>query len=96
MSGAVYVVATLKFTDVERYRKYQARFPDAFKGSDGSVLAADEQPRALSGEPVDKVVIMRFASEEEAHRFLSSAEYLEISKDRDAGAQTASWMVKAL
>jgi uncharacterized protein (DUF1330 family) len=92
----VYVVATLQFTDVARYRQYQARFPDVFNGSGGSVLAADEQPRALSGGSVDKVVIMRFGSEEEAEAFLGSPEYLEISKDRDAGAQTTSWMVRAL
>ena len=68
------VIATLRFKDVERYRRYQAAFPDVFRNSGGTVLAADEQPRQIHGDEanVDKIVIMRFESDEAAHAFIAS------------------------
>ena len=94
--SAVLVIATLRFKDVDRYRLYQARFPEVFRGSGGTVLAADEAPTTLAGDAADKVVVMRFPDAETAQAFLTSPAYLEISKDRDAGADATSWMVKAL
>lgn len=95
MSG-VLVIAKLKFTDVERYRKYQAAFPAIFANSGGRVLAADESPVPLSGDDADKVVVMQFPDEDVARAFLTSPEYEKIGEDRDAGAITQSWMVKML
>lgn len=93
----VYVFAALKFTDRARYDRYQAAFPAVFAKFNGAVLAADESPRLLSGSwDREKVVMMSFPNEEEAQRFLQSPEYLEISKDREAGADTLSVMVKGL
>ncbi len=94
--SAVFVIAKLQFTDVERYRKYQAAFPAVFANSKGEVLAADESPILLSGDPADKIVVMRFPDEATAHAFLTSPEYQKISEDRDAGAVTQSWLVRAL
>ena len=95
MAG-VLVIATLRFKDLSRYRAYQARFPEAFAGSGGSVLAADEQPQLLEGTAVDKVVVMRFDNEMAARAFIESPAYQEISVDRIAGADTSSWMIKAI
>lgn len=94
MSG-VLIIATLRFKDVERYRAYQAAFPAVFAKFDGRALAADEQPQTLEGGAVDKVVVLHFPSEEAARAFTDSEEYQEISKDRIAGADTSSWLVKA-
>lgn len=93
--SSVLVIATLRFKDVDRYRAYQAQFPAVFAQFDGRVLAADEQPQTLEGEGVDKVVVLQFPSEEAARAFTDSKEYHEISKDRIAGADTSSWLVKA-
>lgn len=94
MSG-VLVIATLRFKDVARYRIYQAAFPAVFAKYDGRPLAADEEPQTLEGGGVDKVVVLHFPSEESARAFVDSQEYQEISKDRVAGADTSSWLVKA-
>lgn len=94
--SAVLVIAKLNFTDVERYRQYQAAFPAVFAGSGGEVLAADEAPVALSEDKADKVVVMRFPDQDTANTFLTSPEYQKISEDRNAGAVTQSWMVRAL
>ena len=92
----VYVVAQLRFTDVERYRRYQSRFADVFKKYPGGrLLAADEAPARLDGDwRADKIVIMAFDTEDQARRFLDSPEYDEISIDRRAGAETSALLVK--
>jgi uncharacterized protein (DUF1330 family) len=93
--SGVLIIATLRFKDIERYRAYQAQFPAVFAKFGGRVLAADEQPQTLEGDAVDKVVVLHFPSEEAAQIFTGSDEYLEISKDRLAGADTSSWQIKA-
>lgn len=93
----VYVIAQLKFTNGDRYRKYQARFFDVFKDSGGKLLAADEKPVVLDGEwTCDKVVVMSFTGEQQARSFLDSPGYKEISIDRIAGADTVSLLVHGL
>ena len=91
------VVGNIRFKDKQRYDAYAAAFPAVFAQSGGTMLAADENPQTLdgSGEGVDKIVVMRFESEEAARSFLNSPDYLRIAKDRDAGADVRSWIVKA-
>jgi uncharacterized protein (DUF1330 family) len=93
----VYVIANVKFTKEEVYRRYQARFFDVFKQFKGRLLVADEAPRVLDGAfSHDKVVVMRFPDQAEAERFLYSPEYEDISKDRIAGANVVSMLVRGL
>lgn len=97
MSAPVYVVAQIRFTDEPSYRRYQAKFPKVFATSGGKLLAADESPRPLSGDwPFNKLVIMQFPDEATADGFLESEAYSEISKDRDAGAETVGVMVRGM
>ena len=91
----VYLIAELKFTDRAAYDRYQARFFSVFKRFNGRLLAADEAPRVLEGTwPREKFVIMSFPDESEAKRFTTDPEYVEISKDRIAGADAVVLMVK--
>jgi uncharacterized protein (DUF1330 family) len=93
----VYLVAQLAFTNVEAYRRYQAKFMDVFRKFDGRLLAADEHPKIGEGHwGKDKIVIMSFPDEGACLRFANSAEYQEISKDRRAGADTVSLIVKGI
>lgn len=93
---SVLVVATLRFSDLARYRAYQAGFMAVFSRYRGEILAADETPVPLEGEAADKVVVMRFPDRAEAEAFLYCDDYQAISEDRRAGAQTSSWLVQAL
>lgn len=91
----VYTIAQLKFTDIDAYRRYQKAFPAVFAKFNAKVLVADESPRVLEGDwPRDKIVILAFTDEAEAARFGQSPEYLEIAKDRKAGADAVVLMVK--
>jgi len=90
----VYVIANVKFTKEELYRRYQSRFADVFRQFKGKLLVADEAPKVVDGAFAhDKVVVMEFPDEAEAERFLDSPAYQEISKDRIAGAETLAVMV---
>jgi uncharacterized protein (DUF1330 family) len=84
----VYAIVQLKMTDRAAYDRYQARFFDVFKKFSGRLLSADENPAVLEGTwDRDKLVLMSFPDEAAFHAWANSPEYLEIAKDREAGAQ---------
>src|SRR5205085_10507619 len=84
----VYVIVQLKITDRAAYDRYQAQFFDVFKKFSGRLLSADENPAVLEGAwDRDKVVLMSFPDAVAFPAWANSPEYLEIAKDRNAGAQ---------
>ena len=84
----VYVIVQLMMTDRTAYDRYQARFFDVFKKFSGRLLSADEKPAIVEGAwDRDKLVLMSFPDEAAFRTWADSPEYLEISKDRKAGAQ---------
>lgn len=83
----VYVIVQLKMTDRAAYDRYQARFFDVFKKFSGRLLSADENPQVLEGAwDRDKLVLMSFPDEAAYRAWADSPEYLEIARDRKAGA----------
>jgi uncharacterized protein (DUF1330 family) len=92
-----YIIAQLKFTDVEAYRRYQRAFPAVFARFDGKVLAADEAVEVLEGAwPRDKLVLLAFRDEPEARRFSADPAYAAIAADRKAGAEAVVLMVRGI
>ncbi|MBS0337943.1 MAG: DUF1330 domain-containing protein [Proteobacteria bacterium] len=93
----VYVIAQLKFTNVEPYRRYQEAFPAVWKKYRGRLLAADEQPKVVEGEwDGNKVVLLSFPDEAAYREWAESEEYKSIAKDRMAGAETISLLVQGI
>ncbi|MGY4401252.1 uncharacterized protein (DUF1330 family) [Bradyrhizobium sp. USDA 3315] len=87
-SVTVYVIVQLKMTDRAAYDQYQARFFDVFRKFNGRLLSADEQPAVIEGSwDRDKLVLMSFPDEAAFRAWSESPEYVEISRDRKAGAQ---------
>jgi uncharacterized protein (DUF1330 family) len=87
LNVTVYVIVQLKMTDRAAYDRYQARFLDVFKKFQGRLLSADENPAVVEGAwDRDKVVLMSFPDEGAFRAWADSPEYLEIAKDRKAGA----------
>ena len=94
---SVYIIAQLKFTERERYDRYQSRFMGVFKRFKGKLLVADEHPVVPEGDwPRDKLVIMEFPDAEAAREFQESREYQEIAVDRKAGADAIVMTVRGL
>jgi uncharacterized protein (DUF1330 family) len=91
----VYVIVQLKMTNRTAYERYQARFLDVFKKFSGRLLSADENPSVLEGTwDRDKLVLMSFPNETAFGAWANSDEYLEISRDRKAGAQALVLLAK--
>jgi uncharacterized protein (DUF1330 family) len=94
---AVYVIAQLSITDRSAYNRYQDRFMAVLSKYRGRLLAADESPTVLEGEwDRDKPVLLSFPDEEAMREWAESPEYLEISKDRKAGAKAVVLLAKGL
>lgn len=94
---AAYLLAQLKFTHLETYRRYEAKFPAIFAKCGGRVLVADEAPSLLDGVwGLDKVVLLAFEDELAAQRFHDDPEYLEIAKERDAGAEVSVLLLRGV
>ena len=92
---SVYVIVQLKMTDRAAYDRYQARFFDVFRKFNGRLLSTDEKPAVLEGEwDRDKLVLMSFPDEAAFRAWAESPEYLEISKDRKAGADGVVLLTK--
>jgi uncharacterized protein (DUF1330 family) len=84
----VYVIVQLKMTDRAAHDRYQAWFFDVFRKFSGRLLSADDAPAILEGAwDRDRLVLMSFPDEAAFHAWADSPEYLEIAKDRKAGAQ---------
>lgn len=93
----IYILAQLKFTDMEAYQRYLKAFPGVFRRFNARVLASDTRPEVLEGEwRRDKVVLLEFPDEEEARRFECDEEYQRISQDRRAGAEAVVLRVRGL
>lgn len=93
----VYAIAQLRFTDRAAYNRYQSKFMEVFRRHPGTLLAADESPQVVEGQwDREKVVLMSFPDEAAFRGFVQSPEYLEISKDRRAGADTVVLLVDGL
>jgi uncharacterized protein (DUF1330 family) len=91
----VYVIVQLKMIDREAYDRYQARFFDVFRKFGGRLLSADEHPAVLEGRwDRDKLVLMSFPDEAAFAAWANSPDYLEISKDRKAGAEAIVLLAK--
>ena len=91
----VYAIVQLKMTDRAAYDRYQARFFDVFKKFSGRLLSADDNAAVLEGAwDRDRVVLMSFPDEAAFHAWANSPEYLEIAKDRKAGADGIVLLVK--
>ena len=93
----VYAIAQLRFTDRAAYDRYQMRFMDVFRRYRGTLLAADEHPQVVEGSwDREKVVLMSFPDRDEFRSWSESPEYQEISKDREAGADSVVLLVEGL
>jgi uncharacterized protein (DUF1330 family) len=93
----VYAIAQLSITDRATYNRYQSRFMSVMSRFKGRVLAADESPLVVEGAwDRDKVVLLSFPDEAAFREWAESPEYLEIAKDRKAGADAVVLLVKGI
>jgi uncharacterized protein (DUF1330 family) len=94
---SVYAIAQLWIHDPAIYGRYVNRFMEVFKNYNGRVLVADESPLIVEGTwDGDKVVVVSFPDEPSFRDWAESPEYLEIAKDRKAGATSVIVLAKGI
>jgi uncharacterized protein (DUF1330 family) len=94
---SVYAIAQLWIHDPVSYRRYVDRFMEVFKNYKGRVLVADESPVILEGVwDGNKLIVVSFPNEALFRDWAESPAYLEIAKDRKAGAKSVIMLVKGI
>jgi uncharacterized protein (DUF1330 family) len=94
---SVYAIAQLWIHDPVTYGRYVDRFMEVFKKYKGRVLVADESPVIVEGAwDANKVVVVSFPDEASFRDWAESPDYLEIAKDRKAGAKSVIVLVKGI
>ncbi len=93
----VYFAGQIKIKNREAYDRYAAKFMDVFSKFKGTMLAADFDPKVLSGEwDKDRLVLMSFPDEASLMAWLTSDAYKEISADRDEGADITALLAQGI
>jgi len=93
----VYAIAQLWIHDRAVYGRYMDAFMGVMKNYKGRVLVADDDPKVLEGTwDGNKIVVISFLDEASFRDWAESPEYLEIAKDRKAGAKSVIVLVKGI
>jgi uncharacterized protein (DUF1330 family) len=94
---SVYMISRMTIHDRAEYDKYEAQFMDIFEKFDGTMLSVDEEPFVVAGEwNATRSVLMEFPSREQLLAWMTSPEYQEIGKSRDAGSTAEAIIVNGL
>jgi uncharacterized protein (DUF1330 family) len=84
------MIARIKVTDPEQYKKYIAVTPGILANFGGKFIARGGETITLEGpEVTTRVVIVEFPSLEKISEFYNSAEYQEAIKIRDGAAEVS-------
>jgi uncharacterized protein (DUF1330 family) len=93
MSG--YIIARVNVTDWERYREYMKRTPAAIERFGGKFIVRGGEMVTLEGPPeTSRIVMIEFASLEQAKAFYHSEDYSRVKKLRE-GAATGQFLAIA-
>lgn len=90
-----YFVAQITIDNPLEYQRYLDRFDAVLERYDGTVLAVDDEVRALEGHwPHKRAVIISFPSHDELTRWYESDEYQQIARLRQAASRATVIAVK--
>jgi len=93
----VYMISRMTIHDRAEYDKYAARFMEIFEKFEGKMLSVDEEPQVVGGEwNATRSVLIEFPDKPKLFAWLTSSEYQEIGKFRDAGSTAEAIIVKGL
>ena len=94
---SVYMISRMTIHDREAYDRYEANFMEIFDKFDGKMLSVDEEPQVVAGEwTATRSVLIEFPSKPQLFAWLTSPEYREISKYREAGSTAEAIVVNGL
>ena len=83
-----YVVAHITVTDPERYKEYVRRDTPIVEAHGGRFLIRGGASETLEGATKDRHVVIEFPDMEAARAFYHSDDYREVSRIRQAAAES--------
>lgn len=92
----VYMIIESKVKDKETYGQYISRVPEIVSRYGGRYLVRGGRVVSLFGGWLpERMIVLEFPSEDHVRQWLSSAEYKEIERLREAGANIRAILVEA-
>ena len=92
-----YFIARIKIHDDAEYQKYLDQADDIFKKYNGEYLAVDDNCLVLEGNRDNsRMVIIRFATQNDFNAWYNSPEYQHILKHRLKAAHCDTILVKGI
>ena len=92
---SAYVVAQIRINKPDGYREYEDGFDTVIEGYAGDVVAVDDDPVVLEGEwQWKRLVLIRFATPEEARRWYFSAKYQSLANLRRQASDSTILLVE--
>jgi uncharacterized protein (DUF1330 family) len=95
---AAYLIARVHVTDQETYDKYRARTPDIIAQYQGRFIVRGGKNELVEGDnpELNRIVVVEFASYEQAKTFYESPEYQEILPWRKQASQSQVVIVEGI
>ena len=94
---SAYIIAKINVTDPEQYENYKALSPGAIAAHGGKFLARGGNHETLEGDDeIRRVVILEFATYQQAKTFYNSPEYLKARAARDGAAEGQFVLVEGI
>ncbi len=82
-----YIIARIKVTDMEQYKKYTKESPAIIEQNGGKFIVRGGEPTTLEGpEETHRIVVVEFPSKAQAEKFYNSTEYQAIIPLRENAA----------
>ena len=94
---AAYVLAQVKLTDESAFQEYKTKVPESVARYGGEYLVRAGRWQTLEGEdPLPRMVVMKFASFEQALKWYNSNEYQSLKDIRGKAAFGNLWLVEGV
>lgn len=90
-----YVIARVNVTDPDQYAKYKLLTPAAIEAHGGRFIVRGGEHQVLEGAPDDRrIVVLEFATSDDARAFYDSPEYVHAREVRAGAAEMEMTLVE--
>lgn len=94
---SVYQIAQVTIKNLDEYWAYADKFMGVFEKFEGKMLSVDSEPKVVAGDwNATRSILLEFPDKAAWRAWITSPEYIEISKHRIAGADVSAILVKSL
>ena len=94
---SAYIIANIRVTDMEQYKKYTKLTPAAIEAYSGKFIVRGGEVETLEGpEETRRVVVLKFPDSASARAFYTSEQYQRAKKEREGAAEGSFILVEGV